>query len=884
MTLITSKGQHITPNSICYFDKCSAQLSSSMTLWLVSDEELTTLNCALTDSTTFQFYTVTGNAIELTTSLQLSDFVPIEQSGKWCYKINLAFTSEEQGQFTDTVTITTNSSVHAFTAICEAEQLDETFAVMLQNFKKWISEEYVSAFYETTNTTETIDWVVYNRKMREYLLNIFDFTAITGSYKHLLSFLSWFGYGDLLTLKEYWRSGDTYKSTSIGASVLTAIDKSLTGYKKTKQMSLVYQINEQTSIDEDGLPVYANVLAETDKILFKLWTLERILERDILSFNTHIVDIVGETQSVIGLELQAILNDVQVDTIDLSSNIVSPITWSYTTKQIAIQRHSVLLKQFALEQVTVDALAFIPGIASATMQETFFDIESTDMSTYQDYDMLTKLYSGDFGLIEMSIDVDTSFYQSCKYRLQDLSDNSYVYTSQLFPINKLDTGRLWCGVKSIGQYRLTLLLIDWYGGVTMIGTNAELNVYRKPVDCFLAKYNHILGRDTTLDMWTTFEDTSNETFRLVVDALSETLDVNTWNPDTNSPMMQIARMYESDFDMLSTWTNLNQLNSIPLHELDGLPLNTWGSTYAVVICDVIGEQTVSQTKTVRIKQSNHSEWIEFDKVWYSSVSEQIWLTELVNELNQYAEANPLSVVNDFTYDVHVYVDAYNGLAIDTKYVLRLRSKQPSYRARLVSVEVQSTDSAKFPDKLFKHDVNCFSRVDAKIQVAKISDATGDFILRFGDTQLVNSNMNVTSVSDISDWLETVLPTSAIVSVVDDTLIIYSKQSITIEHASIGKHYDVVRGLDSSKIERVQLGSDFRLGEPVFAFIDTEKRIDITDCIWTLTNTLTGQIVSIQHAWSFRWILSAKGIYSLKLSGKDINGPFETIKHGAILIP
>lgn len=879
MTLTTNKHQHLFENAICHFDKSSTGLTSSLTIWLISDTELSTLSCQLEHGIEFNFYKIAiDNTITTSSQLTLVDLTSIENGGKWLYKIPIVFTSEAQGLFTDYLTVTADSIATKVKLSAEAEALDETLAVLLQNFKKWVSDEYIVAFRETQSNATAIDWVVYNKKLKEYLLNIFDFTALTGSYRHLLRFIEWFGYGDLLSLKEYWKSDEAYKSTAIGNQVLTKIEKHLSGFEKTNQMSLVYQINEQDGVDEDGLPTYVNVLDETDKILLKLWTLQRILERDILSFNTHIVDIVGEVQSAIGLEMSVILNDADIWTIALTDNVTSRINWSYVDTSLFIERHTVLLEPFVFA-VNEPNIEFLPNLTIGQQSAEIFDILNASVDDMQDFDLLTSYYSGDFGLIEMHLEFDSDRYQSYKYVIQDVETDDFVFVSELYDISKLANGRLWCGCKRIGKYRLTLYLIDWYGAPTIIGTNETITIDNRPVDIVLGRYSELAGKSKDLRLWSTFVDTTNETFSRVVDNLSVTFDINTWNPDTNTPAMQIARLYESDFDMWSTWTNLNQLNSIPLYKLDGIPLHVWGSTYATSICDLIGNGTVG-TKVIKLKESVSSVWLEFEKDYDGVQSDISWLTELVSSLNQLPSG---TVWSDFTYDVHWYSDEQSGTINTARPMLRLRAKESSYRARLFDIDVETIANADFADQKFKHDVQLFSQVDAKLQFAVIAPATGEIVLRISDQQWSELSLEINTISDLIAWIVSKDLADIVINLVEDTALVYSKQSVTISHPAIGMQADITRGVFSSKIVPVGLGSDFRLGEPVFAFIDSDKRLELRDLTWTLTNTLTGAVVTTQHAYSFRWILSEEAVYTLTLTGTDYNGQFTTIKQGAIII-
>jgi hypothetical protein len=560
----------------------------------------------------------------------------------------------------------------------------------------------------------------------------------------------------------------------------------------------------------------------------------------------------------------------------------------YVDDVIEIVRHDLVLHPFSLDRVgSTDDIAFIAGAVSATQGDNFFDVLSNDVSNLEDFDMLTRFWSGDVALIELLIQVDSTRYQSYKYIIENADTNEISFESDLYNANRLASGKVLCGIKLVGEYKLTLCLIDWYGGVTYIGRQETIRVVEEQFDIVLGRYasTHPQNSNADLILWTTFDTVAEGSLtRLnVVDAISTTFDINTWNPLTNVPQMQLARFYESDFDMLSTWTNLNQLNSIPLWKMRSLPLHTWGHKWSICMIDILGDGSAEQ-KQFSLKLQNSEQWTTWSKHYDGVQSQSAWLSEAVAELTQLSE-DQNTVWSDFTFDMHWYADADDATALEARPMLRLLPKMSGYISRLFDVSINVTPNADFVDQWFKEDTISFTRVDAKLQFCIVdNESASDLVVVLGDEQFVVPGLTFSTIDDMLTAIEQLeLPGCTFVKWLD-TIVCYSKRDISITHVAIGgTHKNIARATDSSQIRPVQVGSDFLLGEPVFAFVDSKRRINFADCRWKLTNTLTGEIVSEQRAYSFRWILSKEGVYSLELTTTTLNGQKVTTKHGCILV-
>lgn len=880
MILLTSKNIPLSNNSKLLMEHVSVGLAQTETLFVISDDQLTELNASV-NSEVFSFVTIDETPI-LKKSLSINDFSLQEHAGKHIYRITLMFLSEVA--ISETAAITIDDI--RFEVSCESIDNDEQLLIMLQNFKKFISDDAITAMYDSVPGSVNSDSILYNRKMREYLLNMFEFTSSVGSYKGLMSALKLFGYGELLSLREYWAFNENIKSTTIGSSVLTEIDKHLTGFSKTNMMSLVYQINQEEGSDEDGLPMYSNVLANAEMILTKLWALSRVLEKDFVGLNTHIVDIIGEFQSVLGLQSLISLNEANISSTNISDNQNVNVTFSISDTSYEILHHSVLIDNFSIQQSTEDSIEFIPGLSTALQNTDIFDVimKIDDSSETEDFDMLTKFYSADFALISIHIDADFSRYQSYKWSISDES-GSDVFISSVRKIDKLIDNTLLIGCKKIGSFKLIVSLLDNFGNATIWSPSELFTIYTKPLEFFIAKYDISGTIERDLQLWSTFQAENGIS---VVDPISESLDIMTWDVDTNIPAMTVNKYYESDFDQHETLSALNNFNSIPLNRLNSLPLLTWGDTYALVFIDIIGDR-VSGSRFIEFWSTEVDRSIinyDFD----DSVNEIEYLTNFVATMNQYSLSNTSSSFAQFTWSVHFYGDSEDSMLSTVKPVIRGISKQKSVKSRLfnvnIPIEIQDID---FPDQYFLNDEISWSRIDAKLQFGYVASIESDILsIIVNDVELHGLIETISDINALKQNIDDVLSMSDIhdcnVSIYNDTIIIYSKYDISISHVSIGgRHSDVTRNNEYRKILPIQLGSDVNIGEPVFAFPDNNHRVNYGSCNWLLRNELTNKIESSQNSWAFRWIIVNPGAYSLTFSYVSKYGAETSSKYGCILV-
>lgn len=778
-------------------------------------------------------------------------------------------------------------------------ELDGSLVVALQNFKKFITEDYYQAFADSSLNTNAQDEVLLNRKRREYLLVLFEMSGFVGAYKSLLTAIEYFGWGELLTIKEYWKSryNDTYKLTDVKNQVLDKIEKQLAEYKKTNQMSLTYKVNTATGLyDEDGLPIYVNVLTDTDTVITKLYALKRVLELDFLTTNTTIIDITGEISAVVGAELNAWLNNAAITNVRLNENMHSNIEFNVKDDTVFIEEHQILTYPFAFEvlddTVGAEKLEFVtPTPLLATNTATYFDVLTVlnEESGQTDFDYATKYYRGDFGLIELDVtEIDTDLYQSFRYLLYDYNTEVELFRSFQKPISELSSG-IKVGVHSLGEFRLVVALFDNYGGMSIVGIPTKIEISNKPINFYIAKHD-IEGKYKDLRLRSTMQDLDPDSIdkSYVVDTISETLDVNTYNQLTNVPTMTILKNYATIFDMHSTYTQARQLNSLPIEYLNKIPVEVWGYKYGTLVVDLVGSG-IDGTREFGLKSfENHAFDLiseHYDSTIYATP--ELFLQKIITDLNNKPED---SFYRKFTYDINYYSNVPEALLTDARPMLRIKAIDQSLTINkfFIYEPNEAFAHADFPTSIDASDVMVFSIIDT-MNVIHHNGQTlqGTFKLKLGENELLLNNVTFADIDEVEDTIKAWAVDNELTTISmwrrDGALIISCQEDFYVKHAQIGTHKDVFRGNTGTKIIRIDDGDDIKLAEPVYAFLDDDSKLNSANVKWTLTNALTDALVTTQYAQAFRYIITKTGSYTLTCESTDAYGTTITSKQGVYLV-
>jgi len=186
----------------------------------------------------------------------------------------------------------------------------------LEVFGLEVDNRMYESFKDTEINQPYKDRKILNQKRRELLIRQHQIKSFQGTYKSLFNVLDFFGYGELLEIRELWINADKFISTEVTNEVLDSIDNRLAGFTKTNNLQLVYQINAPDgTVDDDGIPYYVNVLIDTCLVLYKLFLIRDILEEDFLPFNIKISDVVGEYTQPIKLQTSTWNNPTYCQTI-----------------------------------------------------------------------------------------------------------------------------------------------------------------------------------------------------------------------------------------------------------------------------------------------------------------------------------------------------------------------------------------------------------------------------------------------------------------------------------------------------------------------------------------------------------------------------------------
>lgn len=192
----------------------------------------------------------------------------------------------------------------------EVFEEDSRLNIMLNNFGKSFEQKWEYILRESDINEQKTDFNLLNYKRKELLLEGDNIYPYIGSYKAIVNVLNWLGYGEDLSIKEYWLNIDEtsqnykkYRQTEIpfklkgkGADYQSNDILPSDVYKKTNLFGLFYKINEEDgTYDEFGTPNTVDTFKFTqEEILIKLYGLKKFLKEKFLPFNARIIDIVGE--------------------------------------------------------------------------------------------------------------------------------------------------------------------------------------------------------------------------------------------------------------------------------------------------------------------------------------------------------------------------------------------------------------------------------------------------------------------------------------------------------------------------------------------------------------------------------------------------------------
>lgn len=238
-------GSVIINHTFRFDDQQSIGLFYQKRLFFLSDESSITVSIPNNDI--FFLYNtesiVEGSSVNLTDIKTLSLTLTGEAVGNYyLYCINVGCTSATVGEFTEEIVI--GDSIYNISADFYGQQ--EELEILLHNQGVNLPRDIQRAFYDTNVHSMTTDWIVLNRKYKEFLLNVMDILYKKGSYQSLISDLDWFEYGDAIKLYEFW---STPKISTLYQHELTtlytdALKELVSMYRKTTFVAISLSLDE----------------------------------------------------------------------------------------------------------------------------------------------------------------------------------------------------------------------------------------------------------------------------------------------------------------------------------------------------------------------------------------------------------------------------------------------------------------------------------------------------------------------------------------------------------------------------------------------------------------------------------------------------------------
>lgn len=874
--------------------------------------------------------TIVDNAEQIHTvaELNLTNVQESFQSETYVYKLNILFKPlTDTGEFIDDsqslhkaiLKFNVNSNEFDVNLAGHSTEIDPRYAVTLQNFKQFVTNDWYTAMYESEYQEDATDIELMNRKRKEYILQLFELTGFIGSYRSLLAALEFFGYGELLTLKEYWvdlyaNDNGAFKTTDIKNTILSSIDTQLAGFRKSNQMSLVYQINTEKTddpkTDSADLPYYVNVLYNTEQLLVKLYTLKRILEEQFLPLNTKIIDIQGEYQAITALQMNAWLNELLVTRIDLSEDIRNEIQYEFTDTDISIKNHNVFVEAWSLEEDSATNLQFIAGTASARFTDIYFEVDeiSTDERIDADLDVITRFVSTDFAIAQISFafgdeaePVDpATVYREYKFIVYDENGNT-AYTSRLHDIADIVNG-IKIGFRVLGSYTVNVYIFDLYGGYTLLGIPDKIIVSNTFTDFTLYRTIGVSEHLKNVALYSTYPvqtpDVGTEfpADQVIIDGYDQngntvpptpTLQWDPWTGIDKITAQQhlIKEYYAGQYDIHDTYLRVNEMNGIPISDTVGVPISAKGYKYSRAMVDVIGDANYSGMRTLRIKLFDNKPWEDVALMWDGSKSEELFIQQFIE----------LCIVKFGTYSKFTFSMDYfsvDGTSDNMKAILTVKANDLSMLSRLYIIELAEPTSILFDNGIGQADTGIFVPLYANLVLYHNGNLGFDQLTVTYNNTTVIKNVSLSNIDEViaelntirddNDFDYSILPASTDGNT-HNPIRLSSRENITIQHVALGINSDIVRGKDGAQLVTMQSGSDIVITEPVYAFIDTDSKIENHNVNWRLSNSLTNEVIAEQNSLVFRYVILVPGAYSLELTTKDSYGINQRTKKGCFLV-
>ncbi len=245
-------------------DQQSIDLIYVKRLCVMSDSEF--LHVSMPDNPVFRLLDVSkicdGNTIEMN-QIKYQDLATM-----YCNELNIE--GVQYDNYYIYMIYVVGSSDTAIEARQEFTINDETFIVgadfyeereelkiNLGNFGIELPESVQRAIYPSNVHEEAKDNILLNRKYKELLMDYIDVLGNKGSYSSLINSLHWFEYGDLLTIKEFWKHKEweriIYNDQEFTQILTNRAKHMLTNFVKTTYIGIYLAMQQEVhSKDGDG--------------------------------------------------------------------------------------------------------------------------------------------------------------------------------------------------------------------------------------------------------------------------------------------------------------------------------------------------------------------------------------------------------------------------------------------------------------------------------------------------------------------------------------------------------------------------------------------------------------------------------------------------------
>ena len=735
------------------------------------------------------------------------------------------------------LSVTINGTLYEWTVWGIEVMTEDRYLWLLEQWRRKLeSDDFLAIFGGRNLETESLE---INRVAKERVLRFMETEGFVGSYKSLLAILDTFGYGDLLRIEEIWerfRSGKHQElSTGLGSVIRNYIDSRISGFAKTNRIKLVYKINDEDgTFDDDGCPNYVNILYDTERVYVKLLALRRILVNKYLPLNVHLTEIQGEFQACEGIGTRIWNHNSEIHDVWIGEQVGAGV-------EISEKRQYVDRKLFLIRDTQHGESDPLTVDTDSRYNKRIFEIDriisEEEETTLNDYDILTRFFSEEIGVVTLSVDGSLDDYR--EYRIEVWNEG--VKTDDGWkPISELlETTTI--GVRFIGDLTVGIRFKSLYGTEEFYGGQVTLEKE-------YARYGVMRAKD---GVWRWRGDESFKkgiyTFGSVYSGFLGTYRDDAGDPgdvgDVIDPL-DSGRVLRKYLLRPETWNFLESVRGQgQIGQFD--QMNYWGYRYSKRYVDP-SAGTFSWNAGIYESTVN----------WTVSGTPEIDAISCITAINT---AN--SEIGAFTAQT-MWVSASGDLISDGSLQVLVVCKIPELKCG----DGWETFSRHVPIAGY----TSFWPVDglAGMSVSRVQEKYYSSLDIWRVDQLVNTvDFNGDTLSNLEAGLRLALDgIDASVINTGVEVIVSSREDISISHSFLGTHELRVRGLGGNVLVEERYGADYNLGEPLTAYVSEDYTRDRYGITWTLKKS--GTTVVTQRGSIFRWFPRVPGIYTLELSSQS----------------